>query len=311
VRVSVVIPVYGGVKTIESLVEGLSQALAGDHELEVVLVDDASPDGSGDVCRSLAQRHDWVRVVRLARNFGEHSAVMAGLHHATGECVVTMDDDLQNPPTEVSRLLAALGDGVDVVYGDYVRKRHGPIRNLGSWFNGWVAVRALGKPPGLYLSSFRAMSRFVVDELKRVEDPFPYVDGYILRVTRDVVSVPVEHHARAEGRSGYTMRKLIGLWLNQVTNFSLGPLRLASYMGLLISLLGVVGAVIFAVERAQNPDLPEGWASLIVAVTILGGVQLFALGMIGEYLGRLFQREGGTPQFVVRETIDCSPEGDR
>lgn len=308
VSVSVVIPVYRGAATVGELVEALGRELRDDHALEVVLVDDASPDDSAAVCEALAKEHDWVRFIGLARNVGEHSAVLAGLHHASGELVVIMDDDLQHPPEEVRTLIAALGDEHDVVYGRYHQKRHGLLANLGSRFNGWVAKHVLDKPEGLYLSSFKVMRRFVVDELCKVRDPAPYLDGYILGITRHLTEVSVAHHPRRHGTSNYTLRKLVSLWMRHVVGFSLAPLRAASLLGLLLSLTGLVAAAVFVIERLRDPSLPAGWASVIVSVTLLGGVQLFTLGMLGEYLGRVVQRTAGAPAFVVRRTVGTSAD---
>ncbi|MFK7989604.1 MAG: glycosyltransferase family 2 protein [Sandaracinaceae bacterium] len=300
---SIVIPVYRGARTVGELVEALGETLLSDYALEVVLVDDASPDDSAAVCEALARSHPWVRFVALGRNVGEHNAVLAGLHHTSGEVVVVMDDDLQHPPEEVLTLVEALDADHDVVYGRYQRKRHGVFRNWGSQLNGWVATVVLDKPKGLYLSSFKAMRRFVVEQLCEVRDPAPYLDGYILRITQHVREVPVTHLARREGRSGYTLGKLVGLFLRQVIGFSMVPLRVASLLGLALSLVAMLAAVWFAVERMRDPSLPTGWASVIVASSLLGGVQLFALGTVGEYLGRLVHRLDGTPPFVVRRTV--------
>lgn len=307
-KVSIVIPVYCGGATVPELVDRLSEVLRGRYELEIVLVDDGSPDDSAIACRQVAARCPWVRVILLSRNFSEHNAVMAGLNFATGDCVVIMDDDLQNPPSEVTKLIDELHSGFDVVYSRYEEKRHSVLRNLGSWFNDRVANVMLGKPPDLYLCSFKVMSRFVVDEVKKFDGPFPYIDGLILRTTRNIGVTTVEHHERPSGRSGYTLRKLVRLWINMFTSFSILPLRIASLLGLAVAGTGVIAALFFIVERTRDPSLPVGWASLVVSVMLLSGVQLFALGMLGEYLGRMFLKIGGEPQFVVRETRNCGAD---
>jgi undecaprenyl-phosphate 4-deoxy-4-formamido-L-arabinose transferase len=303
--VSIVIPVYRGETTVGRLVHKLVDALGREYDLEIVLVDDGSPDDSARVCRELADEFSQVRFVGLSKNYGEHNAVMAGLNHAGGDCVVIMDDDFQNPPEEVGRLVEELRRGYDVVFTYYEKKRHSWLRNLGSRFNNFVASLLLNKPRDLYLSSFKAMSRFAVDELVKYTGPYPYIDGLLLRFTRNYSRVLVRHDPRAEGRSGYTLGKLVGLWLNMFTSFSVLPLRLASCAGFFFAFLGLVGAGCFAVEKLRHPDLPVGWASLIVSLFVVSGVQLFALGMIGEYLGRLFLKETGQPQFVVRERYHC------
>jgi len=304
-KLSIVIPVYNGASSIEPLVERLHEELKAHYELETVLVNDYSPDNSAEVCAALAERHGWVRFIHLARNFGEHNAVMAGLNYCTGDCAVIMDDDFQNPPTEVVKLVEKLQEGYDVAYSYYETKQHHLFRNLGSYFNNAVASVMIKKPWGLYLSSFKAINRFTIDEVIKYQGPYPYIDGLILRATRNYGTQLVQHDPRHEGRSNYTLRKLMRLWLNMFTNFSILPLRVASIAGFVFAVIGVVLAVVFLIEKLANPELPVGWTSTVVIILIISGVQLFALGMIGEYLGRLFLKDNGSPQFVVRNTKNC------
>lgn len=305
VRLSIVIPVYRGERTIGPLVRTLVDYLSDGCQLEIVLVNDGSPDNSAQECRTLAGTFSFVKFLNLSRNFSEHNAVMAGLNHATGDYVVIMDDDFQNPPAEVAKLVDEIQKGYDVVFSYYAAKRHHFLRNVGSRINDWFAVVLLDKPRDLYLSSFKVLSRFVVDELVKYDGPYPYIDGLVLRFTRNYSRVLVAHEPRREGRSGYTLRKLISLYLNMFTNFSILPLRLASYAGLASSMLGLALAGYFVAERIANPALPAGWASMIVSLFIIAGIQLFSLGMIGEYLGRLFLKDNGRPQFVIREMLNC------
>jgi undecaprenyl-phosphate 4-deoxy-4-formamido-L-arabinose transferase len=255
------------------------------------------------VFRALAERTDVpVTFVNLSRNFGEHNAVMAGLAFARGDYVITMDDDLQNPPEEVARLVAyARSEKLDVVYTRYRTKQHALWRNLGSRFANWAANLVLEKPKNLYLSSFRCISAFVVENVLRYQGPYPYIDGLILQVTRNVGSLEVLHLPRAEGRSNYTLRRLVRLWLNMFVNFSIIPLRFSALMGFLTSILGIVWAVIVIVE-ALTVRPPEGWASLMVAVLLLSGLQLMLLGVVGEYLGRIFLSANRKPQYIVRDS---------
>lgn len=299
-ELSVVIPVYNGAETIAAVVEDLIQILD-DVLLEVILVNDGSPDDSDRVCEELVRRFKpRVKYVELARNFSEHNAVMAGLRHAAGKYVVTMDDDNQNPPSEVRKLLDESRKGYDVVYSFYEAKHHGWLRNLGSRFNDHVATIMLRKPKDLYLSSFRIMSRFVVDEITTYANPYPYIDGLILQVTGRIGRVQVEHRERPAGRSGYTLRKLVALWTNMFINFSILPLRVAGYIGLLMAVCGLIMGVKVVIEKFLNPNLPIGYASLIVSVLVIGGIQCLLLGTLGEYLGRLFLSVNRKPQYVVR-----------
>lgn len=305
-KLSVVIPVYNGARTVGALVETLRGVVASRFDLEVLLVNDGSPsDNSGEVCEQIALRHPWVKFLDLSRNFGEHNAVMVGLNYCVGDAAVILDDDFQNPPSEVIKLVTKLDEGYDVVYSSYAKKKHHVLRNLGSQFNGLVASVLLRKPRDLYLSSFKALNRFVIDELVKYTGPYPYIDGLILRFTRNYATVQVEHSPRRDGKSGYTVRKLVSLWLNMFTNFSILPLRVASMLGLVFAIIGLVGASLFLVEKLQNPSLPTGWPSLIISLFVVSGVQMFALGVIGEYLGRLFLKDNGNPQFVVRKSVNC------
>ncbi|MBV9825908.1 MAG: glycosyltransferase family 2 protein [Alphaproteobacteria bacterium] len=300
---SVVIPVYNGASSIGELVSALERlAIPGGHE--IVLVNDGSPDNSREVCRRLVETASvTVTLVDLSRNFGEHNAVMAGLRHARGAHIITMDDDLQNPPEEVARLLAfAQQSGREVIYTYYDEKQHAGWRNVGSQFTNWIAGFVLDKPSGFYLSSFRCMSAFVVREVTRYEGPFPYVDGLILQVTQDIDRLVVRHLPRAVGRSNYTLRRLLRLWLSMFVNFSVMPLRVSTLTGFALSFAGALGGVAAIIE-ALFFSPPEGWASLMAAVMLLSGVQLLILGLVGEYLGRLYLTTNRKPQSIVRSVI--------
>ena len=303
---SVVIPVYNGGGTVGRLVRSLREYLGSQYQLEFVLVNDGSADNSATICHQLAEEYSEVKFIDLSRNFGEHSAVIAGLNYAIGDGVVIMDDDFQNPPEEVCKLVEELRLGYDVVYSFYETKRHHWFRNFGSKLNDVAATLLLEKPADLYLSSFKAVSKFAVGEVIKYRGPYPYIDGLILRSTRRISRVLVRHDARADGKSGYTLRKLVSLYMNMFVNFSVLPLRVASVLGLTVSALGVLLAFVFAIEKVYFPDTVSGWTSLIVIVLLTSGVQLFGLGMIGEYLGRLFLMSSAQPQFVVRETVNVS-----
>src|ERR1700760_4194796 len=301
VGLSIVIPVYRGATTIARLVDALSK-LSPAGGLEIVLVNDGSPDNSAEVCQDLVHTASVpLTYVEHARNYGEHNAVMTGLRHARGVYVITMDDDLQNPPEEVIKLYdhARLG-GWDVVYTRYAVKQHDGWRNLGSRFANAVADRLLDKPRGLYLSSFRCMSALVVRAVTRYRGPYPYVDGLIMQVTQRIDSIEVRHLPRSVGRSNYTLTRLVRLWLNLATSFSLAPLRLAIYAGLALSVAGGIGAVATISEALFMHDTPSGWASTMVALLLVSGVQSMILGVLGEYVGRTFLSANGKPQGTVR-----------
>jgi undecaprenyl-phosphate 4-deoxy-4-formamido-L-arabinose transferase len=301
VELSFVIPVFNGAGSIGGVVERIHD-LYGDLAFEVVLVNDGSIDESERACADLWRRHPGTVVyVHLARNFGEHGAVLAGLNHACGRYAAILDDDGQNPPEEVRRLYDEIRrTGRDVVYGRYRVKHHRTWRNWGSRFHNRVANVMLGKPPELYLSSFKILDRFVVDEITRYRGAFPYVDGLILRTTSSLGQVDVEHRDREGGTSGYTTRKLLRLWLNMFLNFSMTPLRVSALLGLCTSAvsLPLLGAIV--VDKLVNPGVPTGIPTVLVLLTFFAGVQLVILGTVGEYLGRLFLDHSKAPQYVVR-----------
>lgn len=305
----VVIPVYHSETTIGALVDELVRDLGPIYdELEIVLVNDGSTDDSHGAAVTAERRHSCVKYLRLARNFGEHNAVMCGLAYTTADAVAIIDDDFQNPISQIPILVSELQAGHDVVYSKYETKHHGRFRNLGSRFNGLVASKLLNVPEGVYLSSFKVLNRFLVDAVTAYRGPFPYIDGLILRSTDAVGTRIVEHAPRQEGRSNYTLRRLVHLWLNMFTGFSILPLRVASVLGMLMSVAAFFMSAFFVVSSLTggiltDQDIPPGWASLIISITLLGGIQLMVMGMVGEYLGRMWLTQSGTPQYVVREAF--------
>lgn len=301
---SFVIPLYNSAATIASLVRDI-ETLTIDGGHEVVLVNDGSADGTSDVCRDLVRdARVPVTFVEHSRNFGEHNAVLTGWRHARGAYVVNLDDDGQNPPLEAVRLWQhARANGLDVVFGHYVVKQHSAWRNAGSWLTNRMTDWALDKPPGFYLSSFRCVSAFAVHQVLGYGGPYPYLDGLLLQVTQRIDSIPVQHVARLSGESGYTFRRLLRLWLSAWLNFSVVPLRVAMLLGLITASLGIVAFAVVVWLWFLNRGPSYGWGWVMAAILVFSGTQLVMLGLIGEYLGRMFLTLNQRPQAVVREIV--------
>lgn len=304
IDVSIVIPVFNAERTIASVVGRLEEVFRPQcRAFHIVLVNDGSADRTHELCAAMAEEQPAIiTYLRLAKNFGEHNAVMAGLHAAAGEYVVVMDDDGENRPEDAWRLFQAARSGsYDLVYSVYPKREHHWFRIWGSRFNGWVASLLLDKPRDLYLSSFKCLSRWLVGEVIKYRGPFPYLDGLALRCTRNIGRVPVIHQRRAEGRSGYTLRKLMRLWLNMFVNFSVVPLRASAVLGLMLVCCGMVLSGWVIAEKFAGRAVPSGWPFLAIITMLFSGTQLVMLGLVGEYVGRLFLSANETPQFVVRE----------
>jgi undecaprenyl-phosphate 4-deoxy-4-formamido-L-arabinose transferase len=302
-KVSIVIPVYNAEKTIESLCNTLFHLYSVRYDLEIVLVNDNSRDSSNLICQRMYKAHpENIIYLRLARNFGEHCAVMAGLNQVSGDLCVIMDDDFQNPPEEIGLLLEEMEKGYDVVYSQYSIKRDSFLRNLGSLANDKMANLILRKPADLYLSSFKVMNSFLVSEIIKYHGPDPYIDAIILRSTDNIGKVQVRHDERKQGSSGYTIKKLISLWGNMVVSYSLIPLRIIGIIGLFLAVYGTIMGmdvlIDFLVPTAEDMTEVE---TLTAITSFFRGFQMLAISVVGEYVGRIYLSLNADPQFVIRE----------
>jgi len=300
-KICVLIPVYNSEKTIYDVCNSLLRVFADKKNFKVVLVNDGSRDTSSQICEKLYNENpDQITYVELARNFGEHNALMAGLHNVTGDYCIMMDDDLQNPPQEARKLIDEIFKGYDVVY-TYPKQRQYPLfRRLGSYFNDRVATLVMNKPPGLYLSSFKIINRFLINEIIKYDGQDPYIDGIILRSTNRVGSVLVEEHLRRHGQSGYTLSKLVSLWGSMALNFSMIPLRIIGGLGAILTL----SSISFAIHRrffdAPYDSLTD--VELILTVMLLlGGLLFFSIALLAEYIGRMYLFMNKQPQYIVRK----------
>ena len=290
--VSFVIPCYRSAETIGKVVAEIDEAMKklSAYTYEIVLVNDSSPDDTFEVIRGLC--------------FGQHAALMAGFRQTRGDVVICLDDDGQTPADEVGRLLAQIEQGSDVVYAKYTHKQHSGFRNFGSKINELMTRVMLGKPKELYLSSYFAAKRFVIDEIMRYTNPYPYVIGLVLRTTKKIVNVEVVHREREVGASGYTLGKLLGLWFNGFTAFSIKPLRIATALGCFTAICGFIYGIYTIIKKFVNPVVPIGFSAMMAALVFIGGMIMLMLGLIGEYIGRIYISLNNSPQYVIRECIN-------
>lgn len=307
-KISFVIPCYRSENTIESVVSEIRSVLGQRPEVEweVVMVSDHSPDMVYRVIERMCQADPGhLKGLELARNFGQHAALMAGYSRVTGDFVLSLDDDGQSPVDAIFALIDKLIDGgYDVVYGTYPTKKHSVFRNVASQINDLMTVWLLGKPASLKVTSFFATRRFVIDEMLNYVGPYPYLYGLVFRITKNIGEVVVNHRARVDGGSGYTFAKLFGLWMNGFTAFSVKPLRLASYAGMLCAFVGFSFGVWAIVNKLViHPDAPLGYSSLMATLLFIGGMLMLILGLIGEYIGRIYICINRSPQFVVGKEV--------
>jgi polyisoprenyl-phosphate glycosyltransferase len=304
VDVSIVVPVYNSVDCLSELFVQLTKVLdklAKDYE--IILVNDCSPDRSWEKITELCNLSPKVKGIDLRKNFGQDNAIMAGLRHSSGEAVIIMDDDLQHDPADIPALIRGIGNMYDVCYANFGIKKQTRLKNIGSSFNDKVANVILKKPKDVYLSPYKAIKREIVEEILKYDGPYPYVDGLLFRITTSINQISVAHHARYAGKGNYSFLKSVRVWSKLATNFSVLPLRVATILGFMSSMLGFMLAVIFITMYFMGITSPSGWYSLIVSVLFLGGIQLWSIGLIGEYVGRLFLYYSKEPQYVVREVI--------
>jgi len=302
-KISFVIPCYRSEHTLPNVVAEIREKMGTltEYEYNIFLVNDCSPDNTWETIQKLCAENENIKGIGFARNFGQHAALMAGLRYSDGDYVVCLDDDGQTPADEVDKLLAKLEEGFDAVYASYEHKQHTAFRNLGSKVNELMLRMMLNKPADLYISSYFAVKRFVVEDMIRYENSYPYVIGLVLRATRNITNVAVNHREREEGASGYTLKKLLSLWFNGFTAFSVKPLRIATTLGGISAIAGFLYGLYTVIKRFINPDVPMGFSAMMSAIVFFGGMMMLMLGLIGEYIGRIYISLNNSPQYVIRE----------
>ncbi len=309
IDISIVIPVFNSSPNLKSLVEEIFKILKENFSsYELILVNDKSSDNSWNVICELCNTYKWIKGIELRKNIGQHNSILAGLKYADGNRIITMDDDSQHSPNDITSLYSSLDMGHEVCYANYISKKHSFLRILGSKVNNFVVTMLFRKPWDLNLTPFRCISHQVKDEMIKNKSPSVYLDGLILSITRNITKIEVTHYDRKEGKSNYTFYKLISLWMQMLTGFSVTPLRFASIIGFLFSISGFIMAIWLIFFKTITGDTPLGWTSLLVVILFLGGIQLIALGVIGEFLGRTYLAANNYPQFSVRKTLNIEKE---
>ncbi len=299
---SFVIPCYRSELSIGKVIDKIITTVEKDgrYDYEIICVNDSSPDNTMAVLDEIADKNEKVIVINLMRNFGQHSAIMAGFNYVSGDIVVCLDDDGQNPPEEMFKLIDKLNEGYDLVSAKYPEKKETPFRLFGSWVAAKMAEWLIGKPKNLEINSYYATTRTVVNETIKYKNAYPYVQGLELRITRNIADVEVTHLERETGKSGYNFIKLFSLWMNGFTAFSEKPLRIATYTGVLSAIAGFIFGLIIVIRRLLNPDIPMGYSSIMAVVLFMSGLILFMLGLLGEYIGRMYICMNNAPQYAVR-----------
>jgi glycosyltransferase involved in cell wall biosynthesis len=305
--ISVVVPVYNSEGTLGALVSRLGPVLgATGDSYELILINDGSLDRSWEMALQLAAQHDWIMAINLMRNYGQHNALLCGIRAARCDTIVTMDDDLQNPPEEIPKLLVKLAEGYDVIYGAPIRQQHGLWRDLASTATKLALQGAIGARTARRVSAFRAFRTRVREAFADYRGAFVSIDTLLTWGTTKFGAVAVRHEPRTVGASNYTFRKLLAHSLNMMTGFSTLPLRFATYTGFAFTLIGLAVLAVVVFRYFTAGDSVPGFPFLASIIAIFSGAQLFALGIFGEYLARMFVRIIEAPPYVVRDTVNRS-----
>ncbi len=304
-KLSFVIPCYRSENTIGIVVQEIRDTIVTrpGTDYEIILVNDCSPDNVWQAIKQLAAEDCHIKGICLAKNFGQHSALMAGYGQTTGDFVISLDDDGQTPANECFKLVDKLEEGFDVVYACHVKSTQRVYRRFGSFVNRKMAESLIGQPQNLRASSFFIARKFVIDQITQYQNSFPYIGGLIFRTTKKIGSVEIQHRKRILGESNYTLMSLLSLWINGFTAFSVKPLRLATYIGVLCAVLGLGSGIYIIIQKIMTPEMLMGYASIMSTMLFLGGMIMLILGLIGEYIGRIYICINQSPQYVIREKV--------
>ena len=308
---SFVIPCYRSELTIRSVTDEIIQTVSErpEYDYEIICVNDCSPDNVYSVLQQLAAENSRIKVINLAKNMGKHAAVLAGFRFISGEYVVTLDDDMQSPTYDLWKLIEPLEtDGYDVVNSRFQVKKQAWWKNLGSSFNNWITKILLQKPKGMdHVGNFFACRRFVADAMAQYPNPYPFLEGLMLRSTQRILMIDMEERERGDDKkTGYTLRKSIALFANGLTAFSVVPLRISTIVGVVIAILGFILGLVMIIQKLVDPNVLMGYTSTMVVQLFMSGLILMSLGLLGEYVGRIYICINKSPQYIIRETINIS-----
>lgn len=309
--ITVAIPCYRSAATLPQVTERIRNTIRSREgcDYQIILVDDSPQDtDTFPVIRELCEADPKITGVRLTRNYGQQAAKMAALPYAKGDVLVYMDDDGQHPPEELFKLVDKLDEGYDMVFARFSRKHHSLFKRVTSAIRTQIAVWLGNQPKGLKTTAYQALSRVCIDALRQYESPFPIMAPYIFLITTNIVNVEIDHRDRLAGKSGYTLRKLVSLWLSLFTNFSIAPLRISAVLGMLTALGGFVYMIVITIQRILNPNILPGYSSIMIALLLIGGVLMMMLGLVGEYLGRVYMTVSNKPQYFVRTVLNDGGE---
>ncbi|WP_238858724.1 glycosyltransferase [Clostridium sp. YIM B02569] len=308
-KLSFVIPCYGSENTIKDVIEEIITTIGSKNKYEIICVNDCSPDNVLSVLKELAFSNNNIKVIDLAKNSGKHSAMMAGYRYCSGDVIINLDDDGQCPAYRLYELVEVLHNEYDVAMAHYGVKNQSAFKNFGSKFNDLTVDYLLDKPKDIQITNFSAFKKFVVDEIIRYENPYPYVEGLMLRTTLNIKNISMENRDRLEGKSNFTLKKMVSLWLNGFTAFSVKPLRISTVLGIISSLVGFIYGIWIVIKKLfVDPSLPIGYSSIMAAIMFIGGELMLVLGLIGEYIGRIYISINNAPQYVVRETVNVNKD---
>lgn len=306
-KISVVIPCYNSENYITDVVHKTILALdeSLDKEYEILLINDGSNDGTLQKLKEISLINNKIIVIDLTKNFGQANAMMAGYNYVTGDLIVHSDDDGQTPIEDLNKPINEINKGYDIVFGEITgRKQNSIIQNIATKVNNFTSTKLMGKPKNIHMGNFWICKRYIVNSIIKCTDPNPYIAGLFLNVSKNYSSVPTNHHKRIEGKTKYTLSKMLNLWVSGLTGFSILPLRVASLFGILTSIVGFLFLVTIIIQKLSNPDIQAGYTSIMSVIIFFSGMIMLLLGVIGEYIGRIYQNLVNNSQYCVRNVYN-------